>query len=65
MGAADGREAFALLSMGAFDLVLTDCYMPHLHGVGLIRSLRRAGLRIPVVMISGSTPTTMSYLWCA
>jgi CheY-like chemotaxis protein len=54
MGAADGQEALALLSMGAFDLVLTDWHMPHADGGGLIRALRAAGIRIPLVMISGS-----------
>jgi CheY-like chemotaxis protein len=53
MGAADGQEALALLSMGAFDLVLTDWQMPRLDGIGFIRALRAAGIRIPVVMIFG------------
>jgi CheY-like chemotaxis protein len=57
MGAADGEEALAPLRTGDFDLVLTDWNMPKLDGVGLIRALRAAGNRIPLIMISSSVIT--------
>ena len=57
MGATDGREAQALLRMGDFGLVLTDWHMPNLDGVGLIRALRTAGNRIPIIMISNMVRT--------
>lgn len=54
--AADGQEALDLLrSKGAdsFDLVLTDMWMPHLDGEGLVRAIRSdsalSGLRVVVV----------------
>lgn len=52
--AADGEEALEMLATGDFDLVLTDCQMPRLDGIGLVRTLRAAGNRIPVMMVSGS-----------
>jgi CheY-like chemotaxis protein len=53
-GAADGEEALAMLAIGDFDLVLTDCNMPRLDGMGLVRAMRAAGYQIPVMMVSGS-----------
>ncbi len=52
--AANGEEALVMLATDDFDLVLTDCSMPLLDGVGLIRALRAGGSRIPVMMVSGS-----------
>jgi CheY-like chemotaxis protein len=53
-GAADGEEALAMLATCDFDLVLTDCNMPRLDGLGLVRAMRAAGSQIPVMMVSGS-----------
>ncbi len=50
----NGEEALVMLATAEFDLVLTDRNMPVLDGVGLIRTLRAAGSRIPVMMVSGS-----------
>jgi len=38
----------------AFDLVLTDLFMPGIDGIGLLVGLRNRKSRIPVVVISGS-----------
>jgi CheY-like chemotaxis protein len=53
-GAADGEEALAMLAIGDFDLVLTDCNMPRIDGLGLVRAMRAAGNRTPIMMVSGS-----------
>jgi CheY-like chemotaxis protein len=53
-GAVDGEEALVMLATEEFDLVLTDRSMPRLDGCGLVRALRAAGSRIPVIMVSGS-----------
>lgn len=53
-GASDGREAMQVLGASQFDLIITDRNMPHLDGVGLIRAIRAAGIRTPVMMVSGS-----------
>src|SRR5258705_13740777 len=50
--AASGRQALAMLAKGGFDLVLTDRNMQGLDGIGLVRALRAAGNRIPVMMVS-------------
>jgi DNA-binding response OmpR family regulator len=52
--ASNGEEALVMLATGDFDLVLTDCNMPLLDGVGLVRTLRASGSRIPVMILSGS-----------
>ena len=52
--AADGREALALASEQSPDLVLSDVTMPRLDGVALVRALRAAGCRVPVVLVSAN-----------
>jgi CheY-like chemotaxis protein len=53
-----GVEALSLLAAGPYDLILTDRNMPLVDGVEMIRQLRAAGNRIPVVMVSGSLHDT-------
>lgn len=51
--AADGVEALAKFGDGSeFDLVLTDWNMPNMNGLELIQSIRRAGHKIPIMMIT-------------
>ena len=52
--AEDGADALDQLATGQFDLVFTDRQMPILDGERMLLALRSAGIRIPVVMISGS-----------
>lgn len=52
--AENGMEALQALAARACDMVITDCSMPRLDGIGLVRALRQAGSHVPVVMISGS-----------
>ena len=52
--ATSGEEALALLHGGtAVELVLSDVVMPRLGGVALVKSLQRAGLHVPVILMSG------------
>lgn len=53
--AADGREAMALFHREYFDLVITDCAMPHINGVQLAAAIRRHAPNKPIVMLSGFT----------
>jgi CheY-like chemotaxis protein len=59
--AEDGAEALARLANGNFDLVFTDRQMPILDGEELVLALRSAGIRIPVIMISGSLAPSPLY----
>jgi two-component system cell cycle sensor histidine kinase/response regulator CckA len=53
--AADGRAALALLEPGrpAPDVIVLDMTMPDLDGAEVLRRLRAAGSRVPVVVSSG------------
>jgi CheY-like chemotaxis protein len=50
---ADGVEALDQLQTLSPDLILTDCQMPRMDGIALVRQLRARGDRTPVIMISG------------
>ncbi len=41
--ARDGAEALAVVHAESPDLVLSDCHMPNLSGIDLLRALRSAG----------------------
>ncbi|CAM2899865.1 PAS domain-containing hybrid sensor histidine kinase/response regulator [Rariglobus hedericola] len=54
--AQNGEEAWELCSDGkdgAFDLIMTDQNMPVMTGVELVRTLRKAGSTVRVVVVSG------------
>jgi two-component system OmpR family response regulator len=50
--AADGREGLARATAGAFDLIIADRQLPHVDGLAVIETLRRAGNRVPVLILS-------------
>ena len=52
---ADGQAALEWLNRQHPDLILTDCQMPRLDGIALVRRLRARGDQTPVIMISGQT----------
>jgi two-component system response regulator len=49
----DGLEALEALRHLNPDLILTDCQMPRMDGIALVRHLRARGDLTPVIMISG------------
>ena len=55
----DGQAALELLSddtrpgVEPPDLILTDCQMPRMDGISLVRHLRARGDATPVIMLSG------------
>ena len=51
--ATDGREALRLIEECSVDLVVSDVLMPLVAGEELVEAARRAGVRIPVILISG------------
>src|SRR5439155_23191111 len=55
----DGQEALDLLRRVHPDLILTDCQMPRLDGIALVKRLRERGDYTPIIMLSGqSDPDT-------
>ncbi|MBK9128327.1 MAG: response regulator [Phycisphaerales bacterium] len=50
--AADGTEAVKAASEGSFDLILLDWNMPKMTGIDALRTLRQAGNKTPVVMVT-------------
>lgn len=52
--AGDGEEAVAAINrVKRVDLVITDIRMPHVDGITMARTLRRAQPGVPVVFITG------------
>ena len=52
--APDGESAWDAVGVQRYDLILTDQNMPRLDGTGFIGRLRAAGLRIPVILMTGA-----------
>ena len=50
--ALGGQAGFAALQGGGFDVVLLDVMMPGIDGLAVLRKLRDAGHRIPVIMLT-------------
>ncbi len=52
--ACDGRDALGKLEGGGVDLVVSDCIMPVLDGLGFVREVKqRAELaKIPIIMLT-------------
>lgn len=51
--AADGEEALKLFRGNRVDLVLSDVRMPGVNGLQLLKAVKDANPRVPVVLISG------------
>ena len=56
--AADGAEALQTLAQEPIDAVISDGQMPRVDGPTLIRTLRRRGSPIPVVLMSARGVTS-------
>jgi DNA-binding response OmpR family regulator len=55
--AEDGEAGWKALHASSYDLLITDHNMPKLSGVELIKKLRSASMKLPVVLASGALPT--------
>ncbi len=61
--AEDGREALAFLHMTPPDLILMDIRMPHLDGWETIREIRKEGILVPIIVITGyPNPTDKEWM---
>ncbi|MGH6855277.1 MAG: response regulator, partial [Aestuariivirga sp.] len=50
--AVDGEEGLGLALEGLHDVLIVDRMLPKLDGLGLIRKIRDAGLKTPVLILS-------------
>jgi two-component system OmpR family response regulator len=48
----DGEEAFALASATPYDAAIVDVMLPKMDGLTLVQSLRRDGVRTPIIFLS-------------
>ncbi len=55
--AADGPQALDLAQEGGIDLLILDVGLPTLDGFEVLRTLRSAGHRMPVIMLTARTST--------
>jgi DNA-binding response OmpR family regulator len=51
--AASGSDGLAMAASGGYDALVVDQMLPDLTGLALLRALTRAGVRVPVVFITG------------
>jgi two-component system chemotaxis response regulator CheY len=53
--AADGSEALALLKHDYYDGLIVDWQMPGHSGLEIVREIRKAGVHIPLLMVTGES----------
>src|SRR5208282_3970081 len=51
-GVADGSDALAYLRSYEYEVAILDWRMPVVSGIDVLRSLRRSGVRVPVLMLT-------------
>ena len=51
--AASGEEALALLEQKPYDLLLMDVNMHGMDGFQVVQAIRRRGLKLPIIIVSG------------
>ena len=49
---ADGEEAFAVASATPYDAAVVDVMLPKMDGIRLVESLRREGIKMPIIFLS-------------
>lgn len=52
VGCEDGNAALGLLGSGSYDLILLDIMLPGRDGLSVLDSLRKAGGRTPVILLT-------------
>lgn len=55
VSAADGESGLAQARSGAFDLIILDVMLPRRTGLEVCAELRRAGLDVPILMLTAKT----------
>ena len=55
--AADGEEGFQKAIEGKFDLIILDVMLPRKKGFDVCRDIRKAGLVLPIIMLTARSET--------
>lgn len=70
--AGNGVDAIAALSGHAFDVVVTDLWMPGVDGIAVIQSIRRIASEVAIFVVTGGGPglsiasaATLAQVWGA
>lgn len=50
--AADGRDGLMLAMESSYDVLLVDRMLPHIDGVAIVRAIRAAGVRTPLLFLT-------------
>jgi two-component system cell cycle response regulator CtrA len=58
-GTEFGKDGMALALQSAFDLVLLDLNLPDISGMDILKSLRKANISTPVMVMSGDATSTV------
>jgi two-component system, chemotaxis family, chemotaxis protein CheY len=53
--ATDGNEALALLKRNRYDGLIVDWQMPGRSGLEIVREIRKAGVAMPLLMVTGES----------
>lgn len=62
--AANARDAAMAMTTGRFDAMVVDYSMPRSNGVELVRAMRAADVKVPIIMVSGvATPAEKRAAW--
>lgn len=51
----DGQEALDYLSCGSYDGVILDIMMPKVDGITVLKTLRRQGNRVPIILLTAKS----------
>ena len=55
--AHDGKEAFTMVQMYEYDLIITDIMMPNMDGIELINQVRKQDKNMPILILSAKNST--------
>jgi two-component system cell cycle response regulator len=58
--ADNGQTAMHMLSKGSYDVIITDLKMPELDGFGVLAAVKRLGLSVEVIVLTGAHAQDMS-----
>ena len=58
----DGATALEAFSQGGHTLLILDMVMPGRTGIEILSNLRSCGVKVPVILMSGSGPQIASHL---